>query len=93
MSGLAGQTKISLVVYPNAARNKVVGLADGVLRVKISEPPVKGKANNELITFLSQRLNVGKDRLSIIKGYATRNKVVAIEGLTQEEIMKRLLPG
>lgn len=92
MSTSASQTKISLVVYPNAAKNEVAGFAEGVLRVKVSAPPVKGKANKELITFLSQRLGVGKDRLSIVKGHTTRNKVVAVDGLNQEEILKRLLP-
>lgn len=91
MSAAANQTRISLRVYPNAARNEVVGFADGVLRVKISQPPVKGKANQELITFLSHQLKVSKDRLSIIRGHAARNKVVAIEGLNQEEVLKRLL--
>ena len=93
MSTSASQTKISLVVYPNAAKNEVAGFAEGVLRVKVSAPPVKGKANKELITFLSQCLGVGKDRLSIIKGHTMRNKVIAVDGLNQEEILKRLLPG
>ena len=93
MSASAGQTKILLRVYPNAVRNEVAGFADGVWRVKISAPPVKGKANKELITFLSQRLDVGKDRLSIIKGHTARNKVIAIEGLNQAEVMRRLSPG
>ena len=93
MSASAGQTRISLVVYPNAARNEIAGFADGVWRVKVSEPPVKGKANKELITFLSRCLDVGKDRLCIIKGHTARNKVIAIEGLNQAEVMRRLSPG
>ena len=93
MSTSAGQTKISLRVYPNAAKNEVVGLAGSVLRVKVSAPPVKGKANRELIGFLSQRLGLDKDQVSIIRGHTARNKVIAIEGLSQEEILRRLLPG
>ncbi len=93
MSASAGQTRILLVVRPNAARNEIAGFADGVWRVKVSAPPVKGKANKELITFLSQRLGVGKDRLRIIKGHTARNKVIAIEGLNQAEVMRRLSPG
>ena len=81
------------MVYPNAARSEIAGFADGVLRVKVSAPPVKGKANKELITFLSRRLDVGKDRLCIIKGHAARNKVIAVEGLNQAEVMRRLSPG
>jgi len=86
------EAKISLRVYPGATRNEVVGFADGIWRVKISAPPVKGKANKELIAFLSQILGVSQSTLTILKGHTTRNKVVAIEGLSQEDIMKRLLP-
>jgi len=84
--------KISLRVYPNASRNEMVGFIDGVLRVKVSAPPSKGKANRELITFLSRLLGVSKGSINIIKGRTTRNKVVAIDGLNREEVMKRLLP-
>jgi hypothetical protein len=84
--------KISLRVSPNAARNEVVGFTDGVLRVKIVAPPVEGKANKELIAFLSQKLGVSKGSLTIIKGHTSRNKVIAIDGLSQEQVLRRLLP-
>jgi len=86
------EVKISLRVYPNASRNEVVGFANGILRVKVSAPPSKGKANRELITFLSRLLGVGKGSVNIIKGHTTRNKVVAVDGLSQEEVMKQLSP-
>ena len=92
MSISGNEVKISLRVYPNASRNEVAGFIDGVLRVKISAPPSKGKANRELITFLSRLLGVGKDSVNIIKGHTTRNKVVAIDGLSRAEVMRRLLP-
>ena len=68
-----------------------MGITNGVLGVKIAAPPVKGKANRELIAFLSQMLGVGRSRLSIIKGHTSRNKVIAIDGLSPEEV-KQLLP-
>ena len=92
MSISGNEVKISLRVYPNASRNEVVGFTDGVLRVKISAPPSKGKANRELITFLSRLLGVSKGGVNIMKGHTTRNKVIAIDGLSREEVMKRLLP-
>lgn len=91
MSILGSEAKISLRVYPNAIRNEVVGFVDGVLRVKISAPPVKGKANRELLAFLSQLLGISQGALTITKGYTSRNKIVAIDGLSQEESLKRLL--
>ena len=87
------KAEISVRVHPNAARNKVVGVTDRVWQVRVSAPPVKGKANKELITFLSGILGVGKSQIDIIRGHTTRNKVIAISGLSQEDIVKRLSPS
>ena len=85
--------RILLHLQPNAPRNEVVGFAGGVWRVKIAAPPVRDKANKELIAFLSQILGVSKAALTIIKGHTSKNKLIAIDGLSQEEVRKRLLPG
>ena len=77
-------------MQPNARRNEVLGFEDGVLRVKIAAPPVKGKANKELIDFLSQLLGVSKSNINIDKGLTSRRKVIAIKGLSQAEILQRL---
>ena len=86
------KAKISLRVYPNASRNEVLGFTEGVLRVRVSAPPIRGKANKELITFLSRFLGVSKGSIDIIRGHTARNKVVVIDGLSQEEVMNRLSP-
>jgi len=83
------KAKISLRVYPNAAQNEVVFI-NGVLQVRVAAPPVKGKANKELITLLSQVLGVSKATLAIIKGHTSRNKVIIIDDLSQEEVIQRL---
>ncbi len=70
----------------------MAGFAGGVLRAKISAPPTRGQANRELIAFLSRLLEVGKGSVNIIKGHTARSKVVVIDGLSREEVMKRLLP-
>ncbi len=80
-------------VYPNAARSEVVGFIDGALRIRVVAPPAKGKANRELIAFLSQVLGIGRSRIHITKGHTTRNKLIAISGLSQEDIIKQLLPS
>ena len=85
------EARICIRVYPNADRNEIVGLVNGVLRVKISAPPLKGKANAELIAFLSRLLGTSKDSIGIIKGHNNRNKLVVINGLNQGSISKLLL--
>lgn len=83
--------RISLQVYPNATRNKIADVVDGVWQVKIAAPPVEGKANKELITFLSRRLGVRKSALTFVTGHTSRAKVISISGLSQAEIAQRLL--
>ena len=90
MSG--SKVRISLRVHPGAARSEVVDFTDGVLQVRVAAPPVKGQANSELIALLSKALAVGKSALTIVKGHTSRSKVIAVDGLSQEDIMKRLSP-
>ncbi len=82
--------RLNLKVTPGASRNEIVDFTSGVLQVRVAAPPVEGKANRELIAFLSDALGVSKSSISIVKGHTSRNKVIAIEGLSHEEIMQRL---
>lgn len=81
--------RIVVRVQPNAGRNEVLGFQDNILRMKIAAPPVKGKANQELITFLSDILGIRKSNLTIEKGTTGKKKVISITGLTQTQIIER----
>jgi uncharacterized protein (TIGR00251 family) len=87
------RVKLWLHVYPNAARNELAGFSEGVLRLKVVAPPVRGKANKELIAFLAQTLGLSKGDLTILKGHTSRNKLISIAGLSREELDRRLSPG
>jgi len=82
---------LPLRVTPNASRSEITGFTSGVLQVKICAPPVKGKANRELIAFLSRALGVKRSSLTIVKGRASRSKVIKVEGMTRDDILKRIL--
>jgi uncharacterized protein (TIGR00251 family) len=84
------QTKIVTQVQPNARQNEVAGFKDGVLHVRIAAPPVGGKANRELIKFLSALLGVSKSSLTIEKGVTSRRKLIGVTGLTPEQILERI---
>jgi uncharacterized protein (TIGR00251 family) len=87
---VGSEARISLRVSPNAPRNEVVGFSDGILRVKIAAPPLRGKANRELVAFLSRLLGVSQSSLAIIKGHTSRSKTIAVSGLSQQEVLVRL---
>jgi uncharacterized protein len=78
-------TKISIKAQPNAGRNEDVGLTGGIWKIKIAAPPEKGKANKQLIEFLSDTLGVRKTHILILKGESSHNKILAIEGIDQSE--------
>ena len=80
-------------VHPNAARNELAGFSEGVLRVRVAAPPVKGKANKELIAFLARKLGLSKGDLTILRGHTSRYKLISVAGLTREELNRRLSSG
>ena len=81
---------ISLRVQPGSPRNEVIECKEDKWRVRIAAPPVKGKANRELIAFLSEVLGIGKNSLTIIKGQTSQNKLVAVAGLNRDSVYHRL---
>jgi len=90
MSKSPNEVRISLRIQPGASRNEVAGLASGVWRLRIAAPPVEGKANKALLEFLSEVLNIARSCIAIVRGETGRDKIVAISGLTPEEVEKRL---
>ena len=72
--------KINIKVIPNAKHNKLVE-EFGRLKVYLTAPAVEGKANEALIEFLAEHFKVKKNKISIIRGVKSREKIVEVEGL------------
>ena len=79
-------------VTPRARRNEVVDiLSDNTIKIRLTAPPVEGKANEALIKFLSDLLEVPKSRIEIVAGATGRDKLVSIINMDTEEIQRRIL--
>lgn len=87
------KVKIAVRVQPNSSRNEVVGFRDGVLHIRVTAPPVKGKANHELITFLSDILGISRTSMVIEKGISSKRKLICITGLTQSQFLECIQKG
>jgi len=70
--------KIKLKIIPKSSRNQIVGEIDGILKIKLTAPPVDGEANKKLIEFLSKEWNLPKSKIKIIKGERSKNKIIEI---------------
>ena len=86
VSQKGGSAIISCRVQPNSAREGIGEIKNDAVAIRLNAPAVEGKANDALIKFLSKRLGISRSRISIIKGGKNRNKLVAITGLSIEEI-------
>ena len=82
--------RLYIRVTPNASRNEVTRYNDGVLYIRIAAPQDKGRANKELLAYLSQRLDINKSSVRLIRGHTSRNKVIAVNGLEEPEIIRRI---
>jgi uncharacterized protein (TIGR00251 family) len=72
---------LKIKVTPNSSKNKIVGWLNDVLKIRIAAPPQKGKANKELVEFLSEEFKIPKSSIEIKKGYKERNKIIEINSL------------
>jgi uncharacterized protein len=84
-------TKLTVKITSNAPRNQISGVVNGILRIKIAAPPDKGKANEEMVDFLSKNLRIRKNEIQILRGHTSRNKLIGIVGLDIDTITSRLL--
>jgi len=72
-------------VVPRAATNGISSFADGALRVRLTAPPVEGRANRALLEYLGEVFGVPVRRLAILRGEGSREKVIRVEGLRAAE--------
>ena len=93
MAPSSKSARIAVRLVPRASRDEVAGFegeADDVLRVRVTAPPVEGRANAALTRLLAKRLGVARGDLRVVAGQAARQKLVAVDGLGLDEVRRRL---
>lgn len=75
---------------PKAYQTECLGWEGNFLKMKIKAIPSKGKANEELINYLSSLLNISKSRISLKKGHTSKLKQIHIEGLSLETVKEKI---
>jgi uncharacterized protein (TIGR00251 family) len=82
--------RFTIRVQPGASANRIIGEEAGAWRIRVTAPPVDGKANEAVVRLLADCLGVRRGALAIERGHSDRTKVIAVEDLTAEEIASRL---
>ncbi len=87
---IEGGVVFTAKVVAGSSKTAVCGLLGGVVKVKVSAPPEKGKANQCLIEFLAKMLGVKKGAISIISGQTNPIKQVQILGVSTDSLIEKL---
>ena len=82
---------LKLRIVPNARRNEVVGEHGDALKLKVAAPAVEGKANEALLEYVAELLNVPRRSLALSAGEKSRDKSIFVQGLVIEEVRSRIL--
>jgi len=73
-------------VVPGSSRTEICGLLNGMVKIRVSAAPEKGKANKVLIDFLAKQLGIKSKAVSIISGHKTSIKRVQVSGIQAQKI-------
>jgi uncharacterized protein len=77
---------LQVFVKPGAKKTEIVNLTQEEIEIKLHAPPVDGKANLELTTYLAKVLHLKKSDVKIVAGEKSKEKIICVKNLTQEEI-------
>lgn len=89
-----GQTgaAITVRVTPRSGKNEIQGIMDdGTIKVRITSAPVEGQANETLLKFLADILDVKTSQLEILAGLSGKDKLISVIGLDAETVHERIV--
>jgi uncharacterized protein (TIGR00251 family) len=83
-------TRLRLRVAPGSSRPGIVGRHGDAWKLRVAEAPERGRANDAVIALLADTLHVPRADVTVVTGHGTRDKVVELDGIGQDEA-ERLL--
>ena len=83
-------TVITLHLQPGAKRSAVCGMFGDAVKLAIQAPPVDGKANTALRTFLAARLKLPTAAVTLVSGASGRDKRIRVDGITPKQALTAL---
>ena len=80
--------RLKVKVVPGSSSDQIVGWLGDALKIKVTAPPEKGKANEAVVGLLAAALSIATDDVVVVSGHSSPAKVVAIAGMDDETIRK-----
>ena len=83
---------VAIKLQPRASREQIAGVQGAELKISVTAPPVDSAANQALVEFLSETLDVSRSQVALVRGQTARHKMVRITGLSAEQLLAKLEP-
>jgi hypothetical protein len=83
-------SEIQVRLLPRSSKNQIVCKENDVYKIKITSPPVNGKANATLMEMLAKKMGKPKGDIEIVTGKSARIKRIRIHGLSKEEVEEKM---
>jgi uncharacterized protein len=77
-------------LQPRARRDEVVGEREGAVVIRVTAPPVDGRANEALCRLVAKKAGVAPSRVTVIRGHAARDKTLEVEGVDEAALRAAL---
>jgi len=90
---VGGTARLQLKVVPGATHPGIVGWLGDMLKIRVSAPPEKGKANDAIVKLLAGELALPESSISIVSGRASSRKSIQVDGISTSELLQRLGRG
>jgi uncharacterized protein len=81
---------IEVRLRPRGRGDELLGVEDGVLRARVSSPPVDGKANRALCRLIAKRVGIAPSNVTVVRGRKSRDKLIRVEGLDEAALIAAL---
>lgn len=85
----SGEISMTVKVVPGSSRTEFMGMYGTAYKIRIASPPEKGKANETLIAFLAEQLNIRKNAIQITSGKTSQLKQISLRGVSLQDVQLR----
>ena len=82
--------QFAAAIQPRASQNKILGIHNHCLKIKLTSPPVDGAANQACIRFLAKAFGISPSCISIVRGETRRHKTIQFRAMDEQTFLKKL---
>jgi uncharacterized protein len=84
------EATIEVRVQARSRQDEIAGVRDGVLVVRVTAPPLEGRANRAVCRLIAKRAGVAPSRVAVVRGERSRDKLVVVEGVDEAALRSAL---